>query len=59
MATARNDITGDDIASKPSKAFSENLAKVDFNVKLVTGADKQPIEKQCSQSNKKTFVYPT
>lgn len=41
--TAKNDITGDPIKSKaPSKQYEDNLAKVDFSVKLELAPDAPP-----------------
>ena len=53
--TAKNDVTGDLIKSKSnSKQYEENLAKVDFSVKLELAPDAPPPYKLIQRTKDKS-----
>lgn len=53
--TAKNDITGDTIQTKsPTKQYEDNLAKVDFSIKLELAPDAPPPYKLTERTKDKS-----
>ena len=46
MATAINDITGNQLKTMPSKAYEEKYDSIDWSVKLIT---EEPLCSQCGE----------